>query len=72
MFDAMVGNEQYLKQLGELVKAELNLENLSLELNGQVGELFRAKQYITNLSKDINKQLVSEETGICDICMEAF
>lgn len=72
MFDAMISNPEYLKQLSELVNAELNLENLSLELSGEIGELSRAKRFITDLGKDINKQLVSEETGICDICMEAF
>jgi hypothetical protein len=45
--------------LEQLVKTELNLENLSLELTGEIGELVRAKQFITDLGKDINKQLVS-------------
>jgi hypothetical protein len=51
MFDAIIASENHLKQLNQTVKAELNLENSSLELTGKVSQLTHAKNFIEDLSK---------------------
>lgn len=41
-------------------------------LSGELAKLAKAKELIGTFSKDMNKKMVSQESKLCDICLEAF